>query len=65
MNFEYFRGMEVFICTGYGILSFGLPNQSTGGAAAGLDLTKNVCEVFGTTGYINTAYTYTPYRSEL
>ena len=23
----------------------------------GLDLTKNVCEVFGTTGYINTAYT--------
>ena len=35
MNFEYFRGMEVFICTGYGILSFGLPSQSTGGAAAG------------------------------
>ena len=29
----------------------------------GLDLTKNVCEVFGTTGYINTAYTYTPYGS--
>ena len=36
---------------------FGLPSQSTRGAAAGLDLTKNVCEVFGTTGYINTAYT--------
>ena len=29
----------------------------------GLDLTKNVCEVFGTTGYISTAYTYTPYGS--
>ncbi len=27
----------------------------------GLDLTKNVCEVFGTTGYIGTAYTYSPY----
>ena len=29
----------------------------------GLDFTKNVYEVFGTTGYINTAYTYTPYGS--
>ena len=27
----------------------------------GLDLTKNVCEVFGATGYIRTAYTYSPY----
>ncbi|MBR5214171.1 MAG: RHS repeat-associated core domain-containing protein, partial [Akkermansia sp.] len=27
----------------------------------GLDLTKNVCEVFGSSGYIGTAYTYTPY----
>ena len=27
----------------------------------GLDLTKNVCEVFGATGYIRTAYTYTPF----
>ena len=27
----------------------------------GLDLTKNVCEVFGTTGYIATTYTYSPY----
>ncbi len=27
----------------------------------GLDLTKNVCEVFGSNGYINTAYTYTPF----
>ncbi len=27
----------------------------------GLDLTKNVCEVFGSTGYIATDYTYTPY----
>ena len=27
----------------------------------GLDLTKNVCEVFGTTGYIGTTYTYSPY----
>ncbi len=29
----------------------------------GLDLTKNVCEVFGTTGYIATTYTYSPYGS--
>ena len=29
----------------------------------GLDLTKNVCEVFGATGYIRTAYTYSPYGS--
>ncbi len=29
----------------------------------GLDLTKNVCEVFGSTGYIATSYTYTPYGS--
>ena len=27
----------------------------------GLDLTKNVCEVYGSNGYINTAYTYTPF----
>ena len=27
----------------------------------GLDLTKNVCEVFGPAGYIGTAYTYSPY----
>ena len=27
----------------------------------GLDLTKNVCEVFGATGNICTAYTYSPY----
>ena len=27
----------------------------------GLDLTKNVCEVFGTTGYIATTYAYSPY----
>ena len=27
----------------------------------GLDLTKNVCEVFGSSGYIGTAYTYSPY----
>ena len=27
----------------------------------GLDLTKNVCEVFGSAGYISTAYTYTPF----
>ena len=27
----------------------------------GWDLTKNVCEVFGSTGYIATDYTYTPY----
>ena len=27
----------------------------------GLDLTKNVCEVFGSNGYINAAYTYTPF----
>lgn len=29
----------------------------------GLDLTKNVCEVFGSTGYISTTYTYSPYGS--
>ena len=29
----------------------------------GLDLTKNVCELFGTTGYITTIYTYSPYGS--
>ncbi len=29
----------------------------------GLDLTKNVCEVFSSTGYIATAYTYSPYGS--
>lgn len=27
----------------------------------GLDLTKNECEVFGSTGYIAAAYTYTPF----
>ncbi len=27
----------------------------------GLDLTKNVCEVFGSAGYIATTYTYSPY----
>ena len=27
----------------------------------GHDLTKNVCEVFGSSGYIGTAYTYSPY----
>lgn len=27
----------------------------------GLDLTKNVCEVFGSAGYIATTYTYPPY----
>ena len=27
----------------------------------GLDLTKNVCEVFGNSGYIATSYTYSPY----
>ena len=27
----------------------------------GWDLTKNVCEVFGSTGYIATTYTYAPY----
>ena len=27
----------------------------------GLDITKNVCEVFGTTGYVATSYTYSPY----
>ena len=26
-----------------------------------MDLTKNVCEVFGSSGYIGTAYTYSPY----
>ena len=34
-NFEYFREVEAFIFWDYGILSFGLPSQSTGGAAAG------------------------------
>ena len=29
----------------------------------GLDLAKNVCEVFGSTGYIATTYAYTPYGS--
>ena len=29
----------------------------------GLGLTKNICEVFGSDGYIKTAYTYTPYGS--
>lgn len=29
----------------------------------GLDLTKNVCEVFGPAGNIRTAYTYSPYGS--
>ena len=29
----------------------------------GLDLTKNVCEIFGPAGNIRTAYTYTPYGS--
>ncbi len=29
----------------------------------GLDLTKNVCEVFGSAGNIRTAYTYSPYGS--
>ena len=27
----------------------------------GWDLTKNICEVFGSAGYIRTAYTYSPY----
>ena len=27
----------------------------------GLDLTKNVCEIFGSSGYISTTYTYSPY----
>ena len=27
----------------------------------GWDLTKNICEVYGSTGYIRTSYTYTPY----
>ena len=29
----------------------------------GWDLTKNICELYGTNGYIRTAYTYTPYGS--
>ena len=29
--------------------------------AYGWDLTKNICEVFGSAGYIRAAYTYTPY----
>ena len=27
----------------------------------GWDLTKNICELYGTTGYISTTYTYTPF----
>ncbi len=29
--------------------------------ARGWDLTKNICELYGTNGYIRTAYTYSPY----
>ena len=29
----------------------------------GCDLTKNICELYGTNGYIRTAYTYSPYGS--
>jgi len=29
--------------------------------AYGWDLTKNICELYGTNGYIRTTYTYTPY----
>ena len=29
--------------------------------AYGWDLTKNICEIYGQTGYIRTLYTYTPY----
>ena len=29
----------------------------------GWDLTKNICEIYGTNGYIRTAYTYSPYGS--
>ena len=29
--------------------------------AYGLDITKNICEIFGPAGYIRTSYTYTPY----
>ncbi len=29
--------------------------------AYGCDLTKNICELYGTNGYIRTAYTYSPY----
>ncbi len=29
--------------------------------AYGWDLTKNICELYGSNGYIRTAYTYTPY----
>ena len=29
----------------------------------GWDLTKNICEIYGQTGYIRTLYTYTPYGS--
>ncbi|MBQ2814527.1 MAG: hypothetical protein IJE66_05940 [Akkermansia sp.] len=29
----------------------------------GWDLTKNICELYGTNGYIRTAYTYSPYGS--
>ena len=29
----------------------------------GWDLTKNICELYGSNGYIRTAYTYTPYGS--
>ena len=28
---------------------------------SGWDLTKNICELYGSNGYIRTAYTYTPY----
>ena len=31
--------------------------------AYGWDLTKNICELYGSNGYIRTAYTYTPYGS--
>ena len=31
--------------------------------AYGWDLTKNICELYGTNGYIRTAYTYSPYGS--
>ena len=31
----------------------------------GWDLTKNVCELYSSTGYINAAYTYTPYGTSI
>ncbi len=31
--------------------------------AYGWDLTKNICELYGSNGYIRTSYTYTPYGS--